>query len=347
MALGMTGDPYVRELLEETLLRGRLAGRPATPAERACAAWALGRLGHPRSLAPVVEAISRPAPTPVRASFLTAAGALARDRDPAEREAAVDALRKYLRKPDDPVNAGLACIALGRMGGEDALRVLLPLAERGKATLRPFAAIAVGLAAGRGALEKSWHNRAVNALARVTRRAKDCESRAAVLLARGLARDPTAVPELIPLVADEGDPLVRARACEALGLIGDASEAVTGALLKALRDQGAPDVRASAARGFALLHDKVATQLLRHEAATATGVVQVAAIDALGHHGDRAALAQLAEMLRDKRSSAEARAAAARALGRIANPAPALENLGKDFNYRSSVAELNELLTLH
>ena len=92
-----------------------------------------------------------------------------------------------------------------------------------------------------------------------------------MLLARGLARDPTAVPELIPLVADEGDPLVRARACEALGLIGDASEAVTGALLKALRDGGAPDVRASAARGFALLHDKVATQLLRHAAASATG----------------------------------------------------------------------------
>ena len=69
---------------------------------------------------------------------------------------------------------------------------------------------------------------------------------------------------------------------------------------------------------------------------------------AIGAIGDQRALSPLVSLLEDRSQSVQGRALAAVGLGLIGDPrpVPALSRLSRDYNYRASVPDLDELLCI-
>jgi HEAT repeat protein len=359
VGLGLIGDPLTRGDLEEIFTLGKLGGRDLPARVRPFAGYALGKLGDPQALPAVLSVLgSRRAGALAQRSAALAAGALGEVAGPADKAAAVDALLRTLRRSSaDGTTQSFALVSLGRIGTEPALHALLEAAENGSYAQRPFAALGLGThvfyvdraaAQGGGApLDATLRRRIVDKLARLGERLKDADTRAAFLLARGLVKDRDATEELVSVVSRPGDEMLRGFACVSLGLLGRARDDVKDAIRRALAERRSVDLRRQAATALGLLRDAGTVPHLLDDLRDASSfVVQGQIVAALGAIGDQRALAPLVTLLEDRGQSTTVRAMAAVGLGLIGDPRPLppLARLSRDYNYRASVPDLDELL---
>jgi HEAT repeat protein len=347
VGLGLIGDASVRPALEEILLTGALGGRELPPRVKPFAAYALGKLGDPAALPAVLKVLgSRRSGMLERRSAALAAGPLGEKASAPEE--AVDALLRTVRNASDATTRNFALVSLGRIGTEKALVALLEEAENGPQGSRAFAAL--GLATHvwyATSLDPALRRRIVTKLADISDRLRDSETRSAFLLCRGLVKDKGALDTLVEVAAKPGDTTLRGFACVGLGLLDDPRPAVKGALRTALDERTNIDLRRDAATGLGLLRDADTVPYLLEQLRTASSfVVQGQVVTAIGAIGDRRALAPLVSLLEDRSQPPQVRALAAVGLGLIgdARPVPELARLSRDYNYRASVPDLDELL---
>ncbi|MHC4549539.1 MAG: HEAT repeat domain-containing protein [Planctomycetota bacterium] len=358
--LGLIGDcAQTRAILPElrhAFERGQLFGRDISGADRvrSFVGYALAKIGNPEALPTIHKVLlSRRAGRIVKRAAAIAAGVLGAKANAERKEETVRTLLRYLRRSGgDPSGENFALIALSQIGTERALDALLDVAANGKYNQRPFAAL--GLATHvyyrqhAGDLDAELRRRIVRRLRELSHRYKDTETRAAFMLARGLVKDASAADDLIEIVAHRGtDPRLRGTCCVSLGLLGDARGDIKEAIRLALGERRSPDLRRDAATGLGLLRDAAAVGFLVRELRRAKSfAVQGQLITAIGTIGDHTALAPLIRLLDDPSQPAQTRAMAAVGLGMIGDPRelPALGRLAKNYNYRASVADLDELL---
>jgi HEAT repeat protein len=341
---------------------GDLFGRDISGEDRtrAFAGYAIMKIGDPKAL-PTINKIlgSRRSGRIVKRSAAIAAGVLGAKAEGQLKHDTVQALLRFVRKSGgDPSGENFALIALSQIGTEKAIGALLDFADNGKYGQRPFAAL--GLATmifyndrdaeeGKAdAMDEDLRKKIVDKLIKLSGKYKDADTKAAFLLARGLVKDKTAIEDLVNTVAKKSaDPLLRGFSCVSLGLIGDASEHVKETLKLGLRERKSTDLRRDAATGLALLRDAEVVKLLLAELKKAKSfAVQGQLITAIGTIGDHTAIDPLVQILDDRSQPLATRAMAAVGLGMIGDlrPLPPLSRVSKNYNYRASVKDLDELL---
>ena len=197
-------------------------------------------------------------------------------------------------------------------------------------------------------MNKDLENKIVNTIRKLSGKYKDSDTKAAFMLCRGLLKDKSAIEELVYIAARKGSaPVLRGFCCVALGLIGDAREDVKDALRLALAERKSTDLRRDAATGLGLLRDaEVGKLLLKELKKVKSFAVQGQLITVIGIIGDHTAIQPLVDLLDDKGQPSQTRAMAAVGLGMIGDlrELPALSRVSKNYNYRASVKDLDELL---
>jgi HEAT repeat protein len=226
------------------------------------------------------------------------------------------------------------------------------IAEDGRALHRAYAALGLGTRVWYRdhedrPIEPTLRDQIVETLARLSAKLKDTDTRAAMFLARGLVRDKRAIHECVRIVSSRGDANLRGPCAVALGLIGSADTEVKDALRIALLERTSQDLRRDAATALGLLRDAGAVPMLLDELKRAKSfAVQGQLILAIGTIGDETAIDPLIDLLDNTNQPDATRAMAAVGLGMIGDllPLPKLSRLSKDYNYRATVADLDELL---
>lgn len=271
--------------------------------------------------------------------------------DPADKEKAVRALQRFIDRSGDPSAVNFATISLSKVGTRSAIRLLLKYAERGSYGQRPFAALGLGTYVryqDRANTMNPEQRKDITAkLAAISGKRKDTDTRAAFLLARGLVKDKSAIPELVQIVVSRGDAMLRGFCCVSLGLMEDNRPEIKDALLIALRERRSEDLRRDAATGLGMLRDANFVKVLLEELDKAKSMtVQGQIITALGKLGDRRGVTPLVEILRTRSRPTVTRAMSAVGLGIIGDERdlPELGRVARDYNYRASAPDLDALL---
>lgn len=314
-------------------------------------------------------------PVHVRRSAMVALGHVAPTLETAARAGAMATLLVPARR-GDPETMGVALLSLGRLVGAGLLEgadpsvlraadALLDAADHGAHDVRPYAALALGLALrdldqdtrssddGRGVCVERARLR-VRVLRRLAEEVDasrgDPELRAAFALALGLATDLGSTPRLGRLVASDGEaPALRAAAAGALGLLRRSASDVYLVLRLGLGPKAPEPLRREAARALGVLGDAGAVGALLDEIrGDRPDHVRGRAAAALGGIRAVAAVRPLIEVARDRRVSDPVRAVAIAALGVVGDPepVPSLVRLKTDVNYIASTDALNEVLSL-
>jgi hypothetical protein len=226
-------------------------------------------------------------------------------------------LRTAVDLERDALTRGLGLISIGRRGGDGACAYLVEALGADDAGLRPWAALALGVLA-----RDTGDAAARNAL----RTAELAEgSRGALWIARGLARDADAVPQLAAALRDAAMARARDHAAVALGLVG--GDAAALALRQAALRERDPQVRAAIAVALAVQgNDRDAAEIVRAVQDADTLWLQPVLGVAAGFHRSRTTVDGLQAILENAGSRPEALAAAAEGLGLALDrfPAPAL-----------------------
>lgn len=349
---------------------GRLFNRSVGPLTRAHALLTLARLGDLDSLGLVLGlARNHSYELPVRRSAVVAAAVLATALDPEGRAAAVRTMLDVSRT-GDPDTAGLALVSVGRLleadlaaGSEyvltktEAAEALAHGVDAGSVPVRPFAAIALALAAhprpDAPAVERAepFRERALKVLREnASDEGHDPEVRGACAISLGLLATERGMDVLLALAGkDTANLTLRADACAGLGLLGKRSGATLAVLRAALTSRAADGLRREAARALGRLGDRTAVPALVRELQSggADHVVARAAL-ALGEIADAASVVPLASLVESKGAVDSTRAIAVAALGLIADPEPvgSLSRLATDSNYLARTDALAEVLSL-
>ncbi|MEE9126571.1 MAG: HEAT repeat domain-containing protein, partial [Planctomycetota bacterium] len=114
---------------------------------------------------------------------------------------AFEPLRRACKSEHEQLTCAFLQISLGQRGGVHARKILLHNLGRGRRSLRPWAAIGLGLLA-RAAPQRGGDEKVLNALRKAYRSERNRGSRGAYLLALGLARDAASVHELAHAVRE-------------------------------------------------------------------------------------------------------------------------------------------------
>ncbi|MHC4937563.1 MAG: HEAT repeat domain-containing protein [Planctomycetota bacterium] len=350
-ALGLIGSDAPREMLEK-----RLVDRKDDARVQAYIGYALGKIGNAESV-PVLTRIlkGRSYSRFARRSAATALGLCAANADPDVQDAAVKSLKRYIDKSSgDRTGENFATIALSRIGSDEAIKTLIGLIDKGSRMLKPYAALGLGTlswyrAQDKQPLDPATLDRIRKVVAKGSRKYADTETKAAFMIARGLLKDRSAIEECVKIVSRRGDDRLRGPCCVALGLMGreGVTEEVKTALRDALKERRSADLRRDAATALGLLRDADTVDLLLEELKNARSfTVQGQIILAIGTIGDERAIQPLIEILDNTSRPDATRAMAAVGLGMIGDllEVPRLSRLSKDYNYRASVADLDELL---
>lgn len=207
---------------------------------------------------------------------------------------------------NDALTRGLGLISIGRRGGDGARKYLVAVLGDRDVTLRPWAALGLGI------LARAHGDTA----ARDALRTADLGEggRGALSIARGLARDADAVPGIAVALRDAASERTRDQAAFALALVGD--DAARRALRAAAATEKSPQVRAALA---------VALSIQGNDADTPAIVGAVNDVDpdwlrvvlgvAGGYHRSRSTVDGLQRVLESSDSRPAALAAAAEGLG--------------------------------
>ena len=213
---------------------------------------------------------------------------------------------------------GFVLISIGRQGGVEARERLIALLAEGPRSLRPWAALGLGIQAGGDDDERS---RAVLRQALADEKSQDAVG--AFHLALGLARDLDAEGTLITALAESGTPQSRAVAATSLAMLGTPEG---GAALRARFElETDPLARAEIAQamGFVGEHSDVPALAAALSSST-TYDLRISAAAALGLHGTREGLEALVELASDEDASAVVRASALGAAQVVLGPQPSL-----------------------
>ena len=244
---------------------------------RAHAAQALGKLGDARVLGSLQKALADSNPN-VRANAAAALGQLGDD-------GCVTALRKCLQDSDPDVVTQTVS-ALGRIGDPRAASALVPLLESPDANLRLLVSEALG---------DMGDERAVpNLLAVLDTDDEKLQLKVLAILRK--LRAPEAIPDLLQLLKHRSE-MIRQRACDALGRMGDAD--VAERLETVLSVDPSTEVRAAAARALGEIADPGSVDSLK-KALEDEFLVRCQAIIALGTVGDQENVSDLLNLLEDR-----------------------------------------------
>jgi HEAT repeat protein len=286
-ALGAIGDPQAILPLLQALKDEDWEVRKA-------ACWALGAIGDPQAIPPLLQAL-QDEDCYVREAACEALGAIGDPQAPPLLQALQDEAW-WVRKA--------ACWALGAIGDPQAIPPLLQALHDEDRAVRRAACQALG---------KIGDPQAIPHLAQALQD-EDRSVRKAACGALGKIGDPQAIPPLLQALKDEAR-WVREAACEALGAIGD-PQAIPP-LLQALKDEDW-EVRKAACWALGAISDPQAIPPLLQALKGEDSYVRAAACEALGAIGDPQAIPPLLQALKDEDS--DVRAAACKALGAISDP---------------------------
>jgi hypothetical protein len=232
----------------------------------------------------------------------------------------------------DPIARGFALVALAEAaarkgtgqeplaGLEPAEQVLLRELVRGRSGGQGWAALGLGLLArARSAAALPQSKDVFEGLARAAHESQSSEDHAAIDVARGLSRDPEAVPDLARDAFQGRDPIVRAAAALAIGFAGAVQE--IDALKMQLADVGtAARVTENCAIALVLLDEPgVAERLIELVRKTGSLERQAALLEGVGRSGDERAIDALLELLAEPDRGPQSRAFVVRALSRAAD----------------------------
>jgi HEAT repeat protein len=246
-ALGARREPGAFEILVPLL---------CDPAVGYMAATALGAVGDPRGVGPLLEALAfRDLPPPVQVAMrIRAIEALGELR----AVGAVGAITARLADGAEDLGVRVAAArVLGELRAAEAVPPLVGVLDQEDAFLRQYATIALG---------EIGDLRAVDPLLACLERRGITEDAGWIAEALGALGDARALPALLTIACDRSSmegatpAWVRARAVEALGALGDAS--VLPTLVDALRDESV-GVRLASAKALGNLADPRAVVPLR------------------------------------------------------------------------------------
>lgn len=269
----------------------------------------------------------------VRTMLLSAAD---RTGDPQLRQFAMVSLAKNGARNGDGSE--------GARAGEAKTRAFLQQRlTRGRTTIRPWAALALGV------LERGLHDRGElgcsdtnRALRLALEDAKSQEERGAIAVAMGLVRDPEACDMLLDLLGDTSDDAQRSLYALALGMIGEArcSEELSTLVEDSV---SRPGLLREGSIALALMGRKdTVPDLVTTLSESKAFASQAACTAALGFIGDQRAVHPLLAALRDETLTTAARAQAAAALGRVceSRELPWSSHYAESVNYLGSTETL-------
>jgi HEAT repeat protein len=219
------------------------------------------------------------------------------------------ALQAAFTTEPEPLTRGFILVSIGRQGGAKAHDLLLKVAKDGEPTMRPWAALALGILARPGGDPDA---------ARVIRDAgahdKAHDNAAAYWIAGGLAHDDLALPYIRDGLLHAADPRQRMYASTALALLG--GDAAEEALRSRLDTDDSALVRTSiaAALGYLGRREDAAALASTIQKLREPGLQGLTAT-ALSFHGSIEAFLALSEYSRSTSGPSVRRAAAIEGLG--------------------------------
>ncbi|MEC8252501.1 MAG: HEAT repeat domain-containing protein [Planctomycetota bacterium] len=278
---------------------------------------------------------------PILQSCAIALGRLAAPAE-AHAEDAVfsEALREHYAAGRDQTAKQLAAISLGRIGGASNREFLVKAYGRAPLTLKPWAAIGLGLQARRKAAAGTPDVFIGELLLDDLEDAGSTELRSALAVAVGLAGLGDAAPTMLRLLREhEGDEWSAGYLAIGLGLLQDGKAAETLAEIMA-RSTRRPFLLQQCAVALGMLGDQLASdQLMRLLEESESQAVLAAVASAIGRIGDRRAIDRLVALTADKELTKISRAFVAAALGGVADKDTLPWNvpLSVDVNYATGI----------
>ena len=242
---------------------------------------------------------------------------------------AMATLKEHYASEAEEVLRGYLLLAMGEQGGPEARAFLRSTLVHGDKAMEAWAALALG-----SLLRREPDADSLDALRLAASKEAVRDSRLALTVALGLARDAQSMTPFVAQLSDAGDPTARAVAAQALGLLG--GPAARDALADRLERETDAPVRVAIAQALGCLGDlRDAAALLEVFRQTEIPQLRQQAALALGYHASQGALDGLLQMVRDARTTGPARAAALDALGLMLDPQPGpmLAELGCDTNF--------------
>lgn len=222
---------------------------------------------------------------------------------------ALPALQVAFGTEPEPLTRGFILVSIGRQGGSKARDLLLKVAKEGEPTMRPWAALALGILA-----RPAGDPDAAKAIRDAASRDKSHDNSAAYWIAGGLAHDDLSLPTVRDGLVHAADPRQRMYASTALALLGgDDAEQALRARLDA---DDSPLVRASIAAALGYLGRREdATALASTIQKLREPGLQGLTATALSFHGSIEAFLALSEYSRSTSGPTVRRAAAIEGLG--------------------------------
>jgi len=314
-ASGLTRDPRLQAVVLHGVRGDKLRGKKLGDVARSRAVLGLALSRDPTAIAMLSKVlVSRRARVQTRRSAAIGLGMLMRDDSltEARRTTGAKALQRAFASDKDPLVRGYAAVGMGTAHTPIGIRSLRKAVDGGDRIVRPYAAVALGLAAPRAKdgdkIRKFLH--------RELKRSKDIERTAALSIAVGIARADEAREHLLDCLKRKRLQVdVRAPAIQALGLLGHPTPEIERTLEAALDDKSNTVVEdASLALGF-LGRRATARMLVDKLVKTKSESVQIHMVAALSHLGSHVAVDPLIKVLLNKHAKHTMRESAASALG--------------------------------
>lgn len=365
LTIGLIGDTSRVPILVDWLKSGRIGQERLNDQTRAWVISALGKIGDPSALPEISKALKDRGRYAKNAASI-ALGQLVPQIEAKEQLSAVRALVQFHKNESDLSAKNFTLIALGRIAGaksapddvrEQAVAYLLnAFMEANKATERPFAALALGLAGFDPENDKpsEMKYKIAETIRRELKEMKgDKVALGALAISLGMIGDRDSVDLLVSILQDRGiEKKLRGSAAMALGLIGDSR--AKEAILSALAERQDRDLRVDTAVAAGLIGDQSAVDILVSvlDDIRASQFELGSVALALGQIGDKRAIPPLLRVLEADKTNGKfpdlTRALVSVALGQLSNRRDirVLARISKDINYRSSTPTLDEMLSI-
>lgn len=281
----------------------------------------MARLDEPRAAATALAAIKNRKNDVRRSGWILAGRSIDGDKKKETMQ-----LIAALKKERDRHARGLACITLGRIGNEPAIKHLTRLWSRGgNRQERCFAAIGLGI---------SGNLNAITALRGAVSKERDLALRGANAIALGIAGDAESGPVLVSILQKVGNPELRAHLIWALGML-EYKEALP-VLRKIAAKARQKELVVACGLALGVIGDGEAVNLLiRLLQSSGSFAVKGAMARALGRLGDRSVVDPLLKLASNRKEPNQTRAFAVVALGLLGDKKPRneLSRISIDSNY--------------
>jgi HEAT repeat protein len=320
---------------------------------RAHAVTALARLldrnqvpVDPERIRFLVRLVKRDKRNHVKRSAIIALGILA--PDPEANPDVPALLVKNLLKPRSVATGNLAAIALGQIGGKQALQALRRVVLRGRSQTTAYAALGLGILCRNlreNRARADWRLKGLSSLRAGLTKVRNPHFKGGLAIALGIAQDRDAGALLLEAMKKDRDVTLRGYLAIALGMV---RYQPSMAYLFDVLDHGTnlPLLREQTAIGLGLMGNRqVAARLVRSFEAGSTVYLQASAAQALGFIGDRNSVRPLVDLLADAKKPNLTRAFACVALGTIGEDAqiPVLAEVIVNLNFLASTRSIYEL----